>query len=102
MEDRIYTITLGDGTELANLRLNGDNFISEAPVDADIFLDNCSPVVISDGENEELHENMELVQVTVVAGEYWFVLRDITLAELDKIKMQSDIEYIAMMSDIEL
>ena len=60
------------------------------------------PVVISDGEVEETHNNMELVQITPMGEEYWFVLRDISKAEMEKIKMQSDIEYIAMMAGVEL
>ena len=28
MEEKIYKITLGDGTEISNLKLNGNNFIS--------------------------------------------------------------------------
>lgn len=102
MEEKVYTITLADGTELTGLRQNGDNFISATAISADVFEDNCSPVVISDGENEETHENMELVQVAAVGSECWFVLRDMSAAELEKIRMQADIEYIAMMADIEL
>lgn len=102
MDEKTYSITLSDGTVLSDLGLNGDNYISETPVDPEVFVDNCSPIIISDGEVEELHENMSLVQVTKMGNEYWFVLRDISVAELEKIKMQSDIEYIAMMSDIEL
>lgn len=102
MEDKVYTIILADGTELTGLRLNGDNFISTTAISADVFEDNCSPVIISDGENDEIHENMELVQVTNVGNEFWFVLRDMTADELEKIRMQADIEYIAMMADIEL
>ena len=45
---------------------------------------------------------MELVQIQKMGAEYWFVLRDITETELAFIKMQSDIEYVAMMSEIEL
>jgi hypothetical protein len=46
---------------------------------------------------------MELVQVTEpVEGEYWFVLREVSEDELVRIKMQSDIEYVAMMSGVEL
>ena len=65
MDEKIYKVTLADGTELAGLSMNGNNFISAVPVDADIFTANCSPVAISDGEKEEIHEHMELVQVTV-------------------------------------
>ena len=102
MEDKTYSIALADGTVLDNLRLNGNNFISKIPVDPALFNGNCSPVVISDRKVEETHENMELVQVTTYQDEYWFILRDLTSAELEKMKMQSDIEYIAMMAGIEL
>lgn len=102
MEEKLYKITLADGTEISDLKLNGDNFISSVEITDDIFSDNCTPVIISDGKNEMLHPNMELVQITIMGNEYWIVLKDITLEELEKIKMQSDIEYIAMMSGIEL
>lgn len=102
MENKIYSIMLSDGSMIGNLKLNGNNFISEIPVSAELFTDNCSPVVISDGEIEDVHENMELVQVTKMGDEYWFVLRDISASEMEKIKMQSDIEYIAMMAGVEL
>lgn len=100
--DKSYTIILADGTEIGNLSLNGNNFISRTPVDTAIFENNCSPVVICDGETDEIHDNMELVQLMEAGEEYWFVLRDITKEELEKIKMQSDIEYVAMMSGVEI
>ena len=49
MEDKIYKITLGDGTEISNLKLNGNNFISTEKIEESAFADNCSPVTISDG-----------------------------------------------------
>lgn len=102
MEEKIYRVTLADGTVIDNLRLNGNNFISDTPIDAAIFEGNGSPVIIHDGEKDEVHGNMELVQAVLVGEECWFVLRDITSAELEKIKMQSDIEYVAMMAGIEI
>ena len=102
MDEKIYKITLADGTEIGNLRINGNNFISKTPIDAMSFEGNFSAVVINDGENDEFHENMELVQITPVGDEYWFVLRDLTAAELKQIKMQSDIEYVAMMAGVEI
>lgn len=102
MDEKIYKITLADGTVLDGLSLNGNNFISSAQVDASAFESNCSPVVINDGETDEVHEHMDLVQVTEVDGKYWFVLRDITKTELEQAKIKSDIEYIAMMCDVEL
>lgn len=102
MDEKTYKITLADGTELSDLRLNGNNFISKVPVAPEIFEGNCSTVTISDGLAEETHENMSLVQVKEMNGEYWFIIRDLTPEELYRIKIQADIEYIAMMSSIEL
>lgn len=102
MDDKIYTVNLADGTVLSNLRLNGNNYISLAEISPDIFAGNCSPVVISDGENEEIHENMDLIHVTKTGDTYWFALRDLSVAELAQMKMQSDIEYVAMMAGVEL
>lgn len=103
MDEKIYTITLADDTEITNLQKNGNNFISNESIDESIFSENCSPVIISDGESVETHANMELVQITEqVPGEYWFVLRDVSSEEITRMKMQSDIEYVAMMSGVEL
>ena len=38
MDEKIYKITLADGTEIRNLRLNGNNFISDTPVAAEILI----------------------------------------------------------------
>lgn len=102
MSEKNYKITLSDGTVIDNLKLNGNNFISNEIIDPMLFNGNCSPVVISEGTNEEIHDNMELVQITQVNGDYWFVLRDIAISELKQLKLQSDIEYMAMMAGIEL
>lgn len=102
MTEKTYKITLADGTELDNLSLNGNNYISTELVNPVIFEGNCSPVIINDGTTDEIHDNMELVQITEVNGQYWFILRDISLDELKQIKLRSDIEYLAMMTGIEL
>ena len=71
MEEKIYKITLGDGTEISNLKLNGNNFISTEKIDESVFVDNCSPVTISDGVSDTVHPNMELVQIVEqFPGEY--------------------------------
>ncbi len=102
MDTKTYTITLADGTVLDDLKLNGNNFISNTAINADIFDENCYTVIISDGVNSETY-NMELVQITEQEpGKYWFVLRELSASELARIKMQSDIEYVAMMAGIEL
>lgn len=46
MMEKTYTIVLSDGTELTGLTLNGNNFVSQEPIDPDIFKYNTSPVTI--------------------------------------------------------
>lgn len=102
MEEKIYTITLEDGTQIENLRLNGNNFISDKKINASVFDGNLGKVVISDGEYDETHTNMALVQVTKMGSEYWFILRDIPEDELRNAKLRADLDYLAMMTDVEI
>lgn len=98
----IYKVTLADGTEITGLTLNGNNFISGNPIDRNIFTDNLSPVIITEGNSEEIHDSMDLIHLTVMEDKTWFALRDMTANELTAIKTRSDIDYIAMMCDIDL
>lgn len=102
MEDTIYTIILSNGTRLENLKLNGNNFISNVPVTKETFEGNLVPTIISDGVHMEHHEHMDLVQITQAEDKYWFVLRDVPENELYLQKMNSNIQYLSMMSGIDL
>ncbi|MBQ0057318.1 MAG: hypothetical protein KBT20_06640 [Bacteroidales bacterium] len=94
---------LADGTSLEGLGLNGNNFISSKKLTEDTFEGNLSHVVIEDSEgNTEEHDNMALVQIAKYGKEYWFVLRELSAQEIRDAKIQANIEYIAMMSDIDL
>lgn len=97
-----YRIVLADGTEIGGLRMNGNNFVSDVPVDEAVFDGNLTPVTIYHGLIPEIHEHMELVQVTKMKNEYWFVLRDISKSELDAMQVRADIDFLAMMTDVEL
>lgn len=102
MDDKVYSVTLADGTVIEGLKMNGNNFVSLVEVVADTFEDNTYPVIISDGENVEEHPFMELVQITKMGEEWWFVLRDLSEEELRNTKVRADIDYIALMTDVEL
>lgn len=102
MDEKKYTITLENGITIDDLRLNGNNFISQEEISEEIFDGNLGVVVISDGETDEIHKNMELIQITKMGNEYWFILRDIPKGEIEMAKLRSDIDYIAMMSSIDL
>lgn len=101
MDEKIYTITLEDGTQLENLRLNGNNFVSDKKIEASVFDGRLGKVTINDGENDEVHTNMALVQVTKMGKEYWFVLRDVPAEEIANAKLRADLDYLAMMTDVE-
>ena len=103
-----FTVTLADGTQLGGLELNGNNFISKTEVTPATFAGKLSAVTITgDAEADEAgligeHKNMQLVQVKKYDSEYWFILREIPAAELERLQNRGDIDYIAMMSGITL
>lgn len=101
--EKRYSITLSDGTKIENLELNGNNYISNKAVDKAIFDYNLDQVIISDGETEETYNNMTLIHVTKMSdGTYWFALRELSKDEIDKAKVRADIDYLYMMTDIEM
>lgn len=103
MEKETWKITLADGTMLDQLRLNGNNFISAAKVTDATFAGKLSGVTITDPNGAQtVHEHMALVQISQCDGEYWFILRDLLPEELTAAKMAANIEYIAMMTDVNL
>ena len=71
-------IILNDKTELKNLTLNGNNFISETEITKEMFKDNLQEVII-DGEN---HHDMKLIQISEQnENEWWFILAEKTADE---------------------
>lgn len=100
--DKMYTITLSDGTMIENLKLNGNNFISKSEVVPEIFDGTLDIVQISDGEIIEEHRNMSLVQITKMGEEWWFILRDVPAQEIENAKLRADVDFLAMMTDVEI
>ena len=95
----MYTITLHDGTEIKNLSLNGNNFISDTPLEESLFAGNLQTVHISGPDMDKTHENMELVGIRQDGGKYWFVLRELSAQELIEQKMLADIAALTAASD---
>lgn len=103
--EKSFKITLADGTQLKNLKLSGNNYISKVKITEDDFKGKLSKITIeneSDKTSEEL-EHMELVQILDYGDKgYYFVLRQLSADEIDKLKMQGDIEYLAMMTNTDM
>ncbi len=104
--EKSWKITLSDGTQLTNLRLSGNNFISETEITEDIFKGKLSKVSFEGEVNgnpfKQECNQMELVQIVHYEEGYYFVLREVSQEELEKIKTRADIEYLAMMADIDM
>ena len=111
----MFTVTLSDGTQIGNLELNGNNFVSKTEVTSQTFAGKLGKVIITgDAEADEAgligeHHNMELVQVAHYTQKvhgcedgYYFVLRDIPPSELERLQARGDIDYIAMMTGVAL
>ena len=103
METKTYKITLADGTEIKNLTLNGNNFISDEDLTESTFARKLHEVTITDSDGgEEKIENGELISLRKDGGKTWFIIREIPANVLKERKTQADIQYIAMMADIDL
>lgn len=104
--EKSWEITLSDGTTIENLRLNGNNFVSETEIKKEMFDGKLLKVTIEgieDGKkvvNE--YKNMELVQIVHYEDGYYFVLRELSQEEINMAKIQGNIEYLAMMTDVDL
>jgi hypothetical protein len=102
--EKSWKITLSDGTQLKDLKLSGNNYISKTKITEDDFKGKLSKVIIeneTDKISEEL-EHVELVQIVHYEDGYYFVLRQLSQDEIDKQKMQGDIEYLAMMTNTDM
>ena len=110
-----FSITFSDGSKLEGLKLNANNFVSDTEVKDATFAGKLQHVVIDgNAEADEAgligeHENMELIQIAHYTQKvhgcpdgWYFVLRDIPAAELEKTKIKGDIAYMSMMTGIEL
>ena len=104
----MYKVKLPGGKTLAGLEVNGNNFVSAEAVTAGDFAVLPGAVTIEysgDGENQSAyelgeHECMELVQVKEYSDGWYFILRDVSATEYER--LNAKLEYVAMMAGVEL
>ena len=80
----MYVVKLADGTELKGLELNGNNFVSDAIIDDEVFKNNLDTVIITNEEGSTIYNNMKLIQNKVYGTQSWFILAEKTKDEIDK------------------
>ena len=107
----MYKIKLSDGTELVNLKVNGDFFITEQKITEDFFKGKLYSIEISgspDSEDGERPPFFETCKNLLLSGVYKtengseFAFRERTKTEMNFEKQQAQIDYLSMMSDIEM
>lgn len=79
--------------------VNGSCFITDRKPNFPVDL---SEVRIESEAGECILAEIEVNEAASVDGRYWFNLRELTEQELRSVKIQADIQYLAMMTDVEL
>lgn len=88
-----FKITLADGTQLKNLELNGNNFISKNEIQDSVFEDNLDTVEIKspDGETQVMHDCF-LAANREIDGEWWFIIVEKSEDQKEKEDLYAEIE----------
>ena len=96
-------ITLQDGTVLENLKLNGNNFISDTIIETSTFQDNLGNVQIEDSEgNITEYRFMKLIQNIVVDGKSWFILAEQSENDLLKARLKATEDALTFLMDMQM
>ena len=101
----MYTIILSDGTQLCDLELNGNNFISAKELQTSDFEGKLDKVTFIDAEGvETVAHNLRLSACrTIGDGRCWFILEQKTQEQLAREQMLSLLNGNAQsITDIEL
>jgi hypothetical protein len=100
--EKTWKITLASGTVIEGLEKSGNCFISDSPLPEELDGNLTGAVASADGEQELTWNNAELVHCASVDGRNWFALRELSDAEMSQLRLQAKVEYIAMMTDVDL
>lgn len=80
----VVELELADGTKITDLRTNGNNFVSDTPIEDSVFEGNLSAVKITTPEGVTEYKDLKLVQNRQFGSEYMFILAEKTPAEKEK------------------
>ena len=78
---------------------NGSSLITDSRPE---FPSNLSTVTVTGSDGERIYRDAEIIECASVDGRYWFSFREIPKTERAARQMQANIEYIAMMTDVDL
>lgn len=92
------TITFNNGLQI-QAEQNATSFITDINPD---FPDDLSFVTVSDENGDEYYQNAEIIECASIDGRYWFGIREVPESERIQKQMQANIDYVAMMSGVDL
>jgi hypothetical protein len=92
-------IVLSDGREIKDLKVNGSCLVSMKSVNSELLTDEMLKKIIIKGV---VYENITLVKKWENNLETWISLRQKTDDEIWKEKALSDLDYFAMMANIDM
>ena len=109
MENKTYTLTIeGQNSTftVSGLTMNGTNYVSEAKVDTTAWPPTFKLTVKDEeGTVTEAIDHAKLIQQEQYAwdgGKWYLAFAPVSPQEIKNARLQSQLEYLAMMSDIDL
>lgn len=94
------TISWIDGSPTLEAEVNGGSFIVDEKPE---FPADLSVVTLSySNGNEVTLNNARIIECASVDGRYWFTIQEIPQDVIDKAETQAKIDYLAMMTDVDL
>lgn len=95
----MINIELSDGSVIQELEVNGNCLISENNIKNELLTDDMLREITIDGVT---YKNVTLVRKWVQDNKIWLALRQKSEDEIWKEKYKSNLDYIAMMTDVDL
>ena len=91
-------IIFSEGPEI-EAEKNGNSYIVDEKPEFPTDLETVT--IEENGTETELH-NAQIIECASVDGRYWFTIQEIPEDTIEKATMKAQIDYIAMMTDIDL
>ena len=92
------TIPFKDRTEIT-AEVNGSNYITNSKPS---FPDDLTDITIDEGGSKRTIENGRVIECAPMDNRYWFAIIEIPEQERILTHLQSSIDYIAIMADIDI
>jgi len=97
--------SIGKTFEINGLDMNGSNYVSENEIDTSKWPEIFKLTVKRNNEVFETYEHAKLIQQIQYSWDnnrFYLAFCPISTDQVEKLKMKSDLEYLAMMTDVDI